>query len=226
MSKLESIGWGKDDKEEVIAESTRDEEIPKELQAVNVGLETKEMKRLYRHFENKYPKVEVLPLIVKGITLQKSRFYVLRGITQTEVTDLQDLFARLQDKEVEVFRAKVRDEFLAKLGSDVKEIPDNKVPEFELLANQKWAEQVEGILKNTNQIAINMMCVCYPENHKARIQADLVPPGDVDIIAMAGQTLSGWSQVRTDIDVYEKENEPNPAIKQMYDALTSEDDEE
>jgi hypothetical protein len=223
--KVENMGWKQeaaaDEVEEVVSE-----EIPKELQPVNEGLDVKEMKRLFKHYKSQYPKLEVLPLIVKGMTANKSRFYVLRALAQSEVPKLQELFARLQEKEVEVFRARMRDDYLEKLGGELKEIPENKIGEFNMLCNVAWEGELETILKNINQVGMNMMAVPFPENHKDRMQADLVPPGDIDIITMATQTLSGWSAVRTDIGVYEKETTEDPAIAAFYKQITGQADDE
>lgn len=233
MSKLESLGWNKKDGDEQTEDVIpQEEQIAPELLAVNVGLEPKEMKAIYKEQQNKYPRLEVLPMIIKGVTPDRTRFYVVRALAQSEVPKLQELFARLQDKEVEIFRAKLRDEYLKDLNKNVKEpltqIPDEKLAEFELLANTQWfdEEHLTTILNIINQIGMNMMGVCYPPNHRERIQADLVPPGDVDILAKGASSLSGWSQVRTDIAVYERENpQADPAVKALYDSILGDEPE-
>jgi hypothetical protein len=226
MSKLESMGWGKDGSEQTEDVIPQEEQIAPELLPVNAGLEPKEMKAIYNEQKAKYPRLEVLPMIIKGITPKHTRFYVVRALAQSEVPKLQELFARLQDKEVEIFRSKLRDEFLADLNKNakdpIKEIPEDRVAEFELLANTQWfdEEHLTTILNIINQIGMNMMAVCYPPNHRERVQADLVPPGDVDILAKGASSLSGWSQVRTDIAVYERENpQSDPAVKALYDSI-------
>lgn len=173
------------------------------IKPVNQGLTVDEMRALETKYAAKYPGDIIQPFIIKTTRVSANRFYIIRAIPLGEQDKIDELFLILKDEEEKALRKKGSDDWkrVNKIPKD-DDVPEDKKDEHDAYVNQFMDANIVRTHQIINFMVMNALGVVFPEDHKEKILDKKVPGGDVPNIGMAVQVISGYSDVETDIEVY------------------------
>lgn len=193
----------------------------------NRNLSTDQMKKLLKKYRDENPDYEVHPVIIKLVPLGANRFYIMRILNTSDMSDVEKMFNILFEEAIEKARISAENEYAEKYGySEDNPVPEEKRDELDTYILEEINRKREGIFQTANDASLNAIGVLFPENHKEKVMGGSVPPGDQKVIAHSIAVASGFSSVEADIDVYQDNLEREAHELQGFDEASLEDEDE
>lgn len=182
------------------------EQVSATKQKVNVNLTPDEIRTLILKYETMYPDHTLEEFIIRTNKPGGNRVYIIRAILEEDMRKFDELFQIFNEEEV----IKEREEAtrLWKKLNNIpaeEEVPNNKRADKDAFEIEHLKVRNNFVLKKVNDKCANILGVVFPEDYTQKVNDNKGIVGDTTSLSLAIQILSGWSEVVSNVDVFERQ---------------------